>query len=140
MMRSAGSRGGEPGKNAEAISTSGGIAANRMPGNVTRRPNHASGDDANCKRLRATSVAISQAEIGDTYTPAPEPCAAPMAARLCAVIGSPLTSQIAAQVSSRIAGGAGSGISQPRLAGSSRQVGAGGNRDAPAQRAPEIRQ
>ena len=66
MMRSAGSRGGLPGRNDDAISTSGESSASDAPGNSRILPNHLSGVMSRRKRSREARRPISHAVIGET--------------------------------------------------------------------------
>src|SRR6516162_5611455 len=99
MIRSTGSFGGLPGSIVDAIKTCGGIAARRTPASASSALNQASGERVSCSRFLATKVPISQALIGDTWTPRFSACAAVIDALLSAEIGSLFISQIAAQVS-----------------------------------------
>src|SRR5262249_16816657 len=70
-IRSAGSRGGLPGKNEAAISTDGPISARLIPPFVVTAVNHRSISIGEVRRPLATSIPISQAEIGEARTARP---------------------------------------------------------------------
>src|SRR5918992_3828278 len=101
MMRSAGSFGGSPGRKAESIRMWVVRPANRTPDKPSRRPSQTLGDTLRRYRPLATSIATSQAVIGETCTPAEPSCASRMARRLASLMVSPWLSHRQAQVSRR---------------------------------------
>ena len=101
MMRSAGSRGGSPGK---------ALACNRMSGDRSQTVNriisqarlhHRSAGLVILNRPRDSSMPISQALMGDTRGARPARQVSSRVARASLLTGSPLPSQSNAQVSSR---------------------------------------
>src|SRR5271155_1051680 len=100
MIRSAGSRGGSPGKKDEAINISGDRSASTIPSVLRRRLNHDWGGTGNLMRPREQSNPISHAEIGDTNTGAVAANARFMAFTASSAIGNSPANHMAAQVSS----------------------------------------
>ncbi len=100
IIRSAGSRGGLPGKKEEAIKTFVGMSQSLTPGASKSRSNHRCGVMSKFIRPRAARSPISQAVIGDTYTSSPASRTCRSAADACCETGSSFESQITAHVSS----------------------------------------
>ena len=74
-MRSAGSRGGTPGREVNATSTDGGMSARLTPGSAQNRPNQISGLASSESFAFADRIAISHAVIGETTSRDRIPCA-----------------------------------------------------------------
>src|SRR4051812_9060794 len=100
-MRSAGSRGGLPGRNDDAIRMSGESSAGRTFGMDNSRANHRCGVASRSTRLSDTRRPISHAVIGETRSVPFVSWTALIASSASRAIGSFRTSQIAVCVSSR---------------------------------------
>src|ERR1700691_4809691 len=101
MIRSAGSRGGLPGKKEEAIKIFGDSSASAIPSVLRSRLNHDWGGIGNLMRPREQSIPISHADIGDTNTGAMAANARFIASTAPLAIGRSPANHMAAQVSSR---------------------------------------
>jgi len=100
-MRSAGSRGGTPGRKVDATSTDGGMSARLTPGSAQNRSNQISGLASSESFALADRVAISHAVIGETTSRDRIPCASLNSRAAGSRKGSPRAIQMTAQVSSR---------------------------------------
>src|SRR6266516_7755115 len=73
MMRSAGSRGGVPGRNDEVINRSVDISASRKLGASSRRRDQSCGLNRQASRPREINIPTSHAEMGEIYSNRPAP-------------------------------------------------------------------
>src|SRR5215211_1485999 len=132
MMRSAGSEGGLPGRKAEAIRVRGDMGASLTPGSARKASNHESGAMLSMTRPFCTSVATSQAEIGETKTPTPIDASA-IASRACSEMASPFATHSTAHVSRRRDTSQPPSFSVPELSGGLRQLDVDLHPDGPLQ-------